>query len=62
MNNSKIIDVFPREFSKKGKIDIKVIGNYFYSYIDYKCQFFFGEEEKSFITDALYIDNNFIIL
>ena len=57
LNNSKIIDIYPREFSKNGKIAINIYGYYFYSFIKYECKFYFTEE-KHFNTEAIFINNN----
>ena len=57
LNNSEIIDVYPREFSKNGKISVNIYGNYFYSFIKYECKFYFSDG-KYFITEAIFINNN----
>ena len=59
LNNSNILYVYPREFSTKGKIYLNVIGNNFYNFIKYECNFFF-DENKYFTKEALYVDNNLI--
>ena len=58
LNNTIIENIYPKEFSITGMIDINISGSYFYTFINYYCNFNFNE--TSFITKSVFVSENLI--
>ena len=57
----EVNDIYPREFSSTGMIDLNIIGNNYDSFLTYQCKFTFKDDLNTEMrTDATFISSNFI--